>query len=268
LQKFGSVWTTQKLDAVENYLRAYTQIMKYQKFQLCYIDAFAGSGSVVLKNGQTIDGSAIRALKYPFDKFFFFEKDKEHFAALAKRIAMHQQIEDISLQNTDCNDMLSQIDKQNWSGWRGVVFLDPYAMHLSWESLIKISKTGIFDVWYLFPFMAVNRNLFKDRRIPDENKEIINRIMGATDWENAIYKESEQLNLFGTIDYEKTDVDGVKRYIISRLKETFPTVSPKPALLRNEKNSPIFLLCFAGSNPAQKARETSLRVANHILSNI
>jgi len=223
-----------------------------------------------LKDGQTIDGSAIRALKYPFDKFFFFEKDREHFDALSNKVAFHKRAQDISLRNTDCNEMLAQIDSTDWrhKGWRGVVFLDPYAMHLPWESLTKICRTGVFDVWYLFPFMAVNRNLFKDGKMPNENREILNRIMGTTDWENEIYKASEQLNLFGTTDYEKTDVGGVKEYIIRRLKETFPTVSSKPALLRNEKNSPVFLLCFAGSNPNKKAHDASLRVANHILSHM
>jgi len=30
LQKFGSIWTTQKLDAVDNYLAAYIQINLYK----------------------------------------------------------------------------------------------------------------------------------------------------------------------------------------------------------------------------------------------
>jgi len=270
MQEFGSVWTTQKLDAVEAYLQAYTAIMKNQKFQLCYIDAFAGSGSIVLKNGQQVDGSTIRALKYPFDKYYFFEKKRANFNALSKTVATHQRKDDIELRNTDCNDLLAKIDEFNWRqhNWRGVIFLDPYAMHLPWESLVKISRTGVFDVWYLFPFMAVNRNLFKNKSMPAENREILNEILGTTDWESEIYKESDQMNLFGTTDYEKTDVDGVKQYIIKRLEETFPTVSSKPIMLRTEKNSPIFLLCFAASNPNKTARDAALRVANHILSRI
>lgn len=269
MQKFGSVWTTQKLDAIENYLSAYAQIMKNQRFKICYIDAFAGSGSIILKGGQEIDGSAIRALKYPFNAFRFYEKDSEHFYALSLKIAEYHWIKDIKAVNKDCVDELMKIDEFNWKAnhWRGVIFLDPYAMHLPWECLERISKTQVFDVWYLFPFSAVNRNLYNDGRIPEENKEVLNKILGSNNWETEIYTESAQQNLFGTTT-EKADVEGVKNYILKRLGETFPTVSPKPVLLRNEKNSPIFLLCFAGSNPSPKARATSLKVANHILSHM
>jgi len=66
---FGGEWTEKKLDAVENYLKAFTTALKNRNFKLCYIDAFSGSGNVTLKNGIVTDGSAIRALKYPFDKY-------------------------------------------------------------------------------------------------------------------------------------------------------------------------------------------------------
>jgi hypothetical protein len=65
-QQFGNFWTVQKLDAVEKYLEFYTTALKKQAFRLCYIDAFSGSGNVMLKDGQVVDGSAIRALKYPW----------------------------------------------------------------------------------------------------------------------------------------------------------------------------------------------------------
>lgn len=270
MQKFGSVWTTQKLDAVENYLAAYTKIMKNQKFKLCYIDAFAGSGSVLLKDGHEIDGSAIRALKFPFDKFYFFEKDKAYFNALEKKLLELNLAKDIQIKNEDCNDLLTQIDTYDWlkNRWRGVIFLDPYAMQLSWECLSKISNTKIFDVWYLFPFSAVNRNLYKNGKIPPANRAIIDKILGSSDWESEIYTESLQTNLFGNIDLEKADAEDMRQYILKRLQKTFPTVSPNSVLLRNEKNSPVFLLCFAGSNPSPKARSTSLKVANYILTHI
>ena len=57
MHKFGSVWTKEKLDALESYIKFYTQALKYQNFQLCYIDAFAGSGSIVTKSGDVLDGS-------------------------------------------------------------------------------------------------------------------------------------------------------------------------------------------------------------------
>ena len=46
-QRFGGIWTMVKLDAIEEYLKAYSNVMKNQNFRLCYIDTFAGSGVVI-----------------------------------------------------------------------------------------------------------------------------------------------------------------------------------------------------------------------------
>ncbi len=51
------------------------------------------------------------------------------------------------------------------------------------------------------------------------------------------------------------------------MKTVFPGVSEKSMILRNPKNnSPLFLLCFAVSNPSKKAIEISLNAADHILT--
>jgi hypothetical protein len=75
------------------------------------------------------------------------------------------------------------------------------------------------------------------------------------------------MTFLGEPDMEKMP-GGLKDYIQSRLSQTFPTVAPNPALLRNEKNSPIFLLCFAGSNPSGAAKGLSLKGAKHILDHV
>jgi len=45
-------------------------------------------------------------------------------------------------------------------------------------------------------------------------------------------------------------------------------VAPNRALLMNSKNSPMFLLCFAASNPSKKVGELALRGVNYILEHI
>jgi three-Cys-motif partner protein len=266
MQEFGSFWTEAKLDALERYLSFYTRALKNSGFNLCYIDAFAGSGSVKIKGGEEIEGSVIRALRYPFNKFHFFEKDEQVIKELKRKIISLNIQKDIEFHQADANNFLTKIDKLNWQNWRGVIFLDPFAMDLEWTCLTSISKTGIFDVWYLFPFMAVNRNLYKNGKIPRANKEIINRILGTDEWEQIIYSKS--LDLFGEEHIEKETVNIIKKFIIDRLQNTFPTVSPKAVLLKNERNSPQFLLCFAGSNPSPLAKNLSLKAADYILSHM
>lgn len=268
MQEFGSGWTVLKLDAVEQYLDSYTTALK-KNFKLCYIDAFAGSGSIKIKGGDEIEGSAIRALKYPFDRFYFFEEDKGVLRELEQKINALPEHKEVELHNADCNSFLLEVNRRNWlkEGWRGVIFLDPYAMDLEWECLNKISATKVFDVWYLFPFMAVNRNLTKNGKIHQANKEKLNRILGP-DWENGIYSASPQLSFLEENIKQKTSIDGIKNFILNRLNQTFPTVSSKALLLKNERNSPQFLLCFAGSNPSERASMLSLNIADYILSNM
>ena len=268
MQEFGSVWTEAKLDAIERYLDLYTKALKNLKFNLCYIDAFAGSGSITLKGGVEIEGSATRALKYPFDKYYFFEKDKKVIETLEQKTNMVPDHKEVEYRNADCNSFLFEIDSKNWikDHWRGVIFIDPFAMDLDWSCLNKISNTRVFDVWYLIPFMAINRNLKRDGKVAQANKEKITRFLGTTDWENELYQKSLQLSYLDGTYYQKTSINNIKNFILSRLKQTFPTVSDKAIFLRNSKNSPQFLLCFAGSNPNSSAKMLSLKLANYVLT--
>ena len=272
-QRFGGIWTVKKLKAVEDYLRFYTTALKNRSLKLCYIDAFSGSGNVELNDGQVIDGSAIRALRYPFDFYYFLEINEKHNNTLYDKVkASHpDKLDKIEIVNGDCNVFLQGINEiRNWhdSGWRGVIFLDPCAMQLSWTCLEKISETKAFDVWYFFPFSAVNRNLPISGEIQNANKDLLTKIFGTTEWEQNIYKESPQQSFFDDPNLEKIPVYGLKQYIINRLESTFPTVAPNPALLLNSNNSPIFLLCFAASNPGNAARGLALKGANHILEHM
>jgi three-Cys-motif partner protein len=140
-------------------------------------------------------------------------------------------------------------------------------MDLNWDCLNKVSATKIFDVWYLFPLMALNRNLYNNGKIPEANKKKINLILGTenNEWENILYSNSPQLSFLEDNIKLKTNIYGIRDLIINRLKQTFPTVSDNAVILRNERNSPQFLLCFAASNPSKAAGQLSKKVADDIL---
>ena len=50
---FGGKWTQEKLEKVGHYLQTYATALKNQKFKLIYIDAFAGTGYINLKEKDT-----------------------------------------------------------------------------------------------------------------------------------------------------------------------------------------------------------------------
>ena len=196
------------------------------------------------------------------------EKSKNYIRLLESRISEDYTNKDITIKQGDCNELLQTINSYQWKkeGWRGVIFLDPYAMDLKWQSLKEIAKTEAFDVWYLFPLMAMNRLLRKDCKISERNIKKLEELLGTTDWQDEIYHESRQISLFGEVNKEKCSIDGVRKYAIKRLKSIFPGVSNNSRVLTNTyKNSPMFLLCFAVSNPSDNAIRLSLKAADHIL---
>ena len=91
-QRFGGPWTLIKLEVLEKYLNFYTTALKNQPFKLCYIDAFAGSGKIDIRGETAIPGSAIRALDYPFHKYYFFEKELSYITALKKEFLKNTNI--------------------------------------------------------------------------------------------------------------------------------------------------------------------------------
>jgi len=271
MQKFGGPWTLLKLEVLEKYLNFYTNALKKQRFKLCYIDAFAGSGSVDIKGLGTTSGSALRAIDYPFDRYIFIERDEDYIKKLKENIAIKKANKNIDIKLGDCNELLKTIDSFPWykKYWRGVIFLDPYAMNLKWASLASIANTKAFDVWYLFPLSALNRVLPKDGQLPQSTKLLINDLLGTDEWEEEIYYESPQLALFGEPGTERMAIEGIASYVIKRLETIFPRVSQKSMVLRNPRNnSPLFLLCFAISNPSKRAIDISLKAADHILTRI
>lgn len=267
-QSFGGPWTLLKLEVLDKYLSFYIKAIG-NRFKLCYIDAFAGSGDVTVKGVGRISGSPVRALDYSFNQYIFIEKDTIYVKRLEETVASKGQIDKVQILTGDCNEALEMINSYRWleNGWRGVVFLDPYAMNLKWSSLEAIAKTKAFDVWYLFPLSALSRVLPKGGNIPELTKEKITYLLGTNEWEKEIYRESPQLSLFGEPETERLPIEGIRNYVISRLKTIFPRVSEKSMVLRNPlNNSPLFLLCFAVSNPSKAAIDLSLKVANHILT--
>ena len=71
--------------------------------------------------------------------------------------------------------------------------------------------------------------------------------------------------LFGTEEdhVEKASVEVIGKYFNGRLKTLFAGVAEKPAVLRNSRMSPLYLLCFAAAN--EKGAPIALRIAEHIL---
>lgn len=282
--EFGGVSTDLKLALVEGYLRAFTTALK-GRFELWYIDAFAGTGERTVKHAaqeggfgiepsaarvERLKGSARIALdNHPgFDRIVFIDANKRHAAAL-KQLAGDRLGKDVEVVRAKANEaVMTEIGRKNWSGVRAVMFLDPYGMHVDWVTLEGIASTKAIDVWYLVSLSGLFRQATKNgRALSDQKRNAICRMLGTTEWESEWYKKSAQVSLFEDDDpefYRSVSVVEIEAYVRKRLRTIFPSVSA-PLTLKNRQNVPMFSLFFAVSNPEPKAIGLATKIANHLL---
>lgn len=286
-QQFGGDWTTDKLERVRKYLTAYTTIMRNREyFRTIYVDAFAGTGYNTVKQDDDptapmfpefveqetkkfLDGSARIALQVQpkFKKYIFIEKGLARFAELDQlKKSFPQQQNNIELVNSDANDYIKTFCANMRNNDRAVLFLDPFGMQVPWETIVTIAKTQKIDLWYLFPLgVAVNRLLKKDGNISEIWRQKLDDIFGSKDWYDNFYRTKIQPTLFGEeSSVEKVaNIASISQYLVSRLGKEFAGVAKNPLILRNSRQSPLYLLCFAASNP--KGAPTAIKIAQDIL---
>ena len=272
-QKFGGNWTIEKLEILSSYFDYYLTALKNQPFKRIYIDAFAGTGTIKVESDEeAIEGSAKLALlaEAKFDKYIFIEQNRKFVLVLKEMIAnQFSELSDrIEIYNEDCNLKLQELCKYiDWSKNRAVLFLDPYATEVKWETLEIIAATKAIDVWYLFPMSAATRLLKRDGAIDPSWRAKLDMIFGDCGWYDDFYKKDPQMNFFGDDDryYKDVNTQMLRKYICNRLSTIFADVAPNPRILYNRKNSPLFLFCFAIANDSPKAIGLALKGANYIL---
>ena len=273
-QKFGGPWTVEKLNILSDYLNFYTTALKNKSFQLIYIDAFAGTGKIKIGDEdqyEEIAGSARLALqsKGQFAEYIFIEKKKSFAKELEEMVETDfpDKKRLVKIEKKDCNHVLLQIcQKVDWHKARAVLFIDPYAADVKWETLEAVAATKAIDVWYLFPFHAANRMMTRSGKIDPSWEAKLNSIFGDNSWRDRFYRDDPQFNLFGTTDKMKdASTKELKQYIEERLSTIFAKVSNNSRILLNRKSSPLFLFCFAVSNTQPSAIALALKVADYIL---
>ena len=130
-----------------------------------------------------LKGSAKLALEAnpSFHRFIFIESDRNKINELEKLQNEHpEKAENIEIIKSDANEFIQNYcNDENWKNTRAVLFLDPFATEVEWETIEAIAKTQCIDVWILFPVMAVNRLLAKAPQKISYNR--LNRIFGTRD---------------------------------------------------------------------------------------
>ncbi len=284
--KYGGPWTQIKINVLADYLKFYTRALKDQKFELLYIDGFAGSGewSLDISDGglfdpadeMTLEGSAKKALNTdpPFEKFIFIEDTARRHAALTS-LRDHYPDRKIEVIKGDANKEVSRICSETvWRGpgspghgRRAVLFLDPFGMNVTWNTLKAVAQTEAIDLWYLFPMEGFYRQAARKLAKVDPAKAAaVDRILGTQEWQQVLYEEPPQADLFNAEPEAErvADVKAMEGFVKKRLEDIFAAVAD-PLPLPKTGGPQKFSLFFAVSNPNRRAIELSMRAAEHIL---
>jgi three-Cys-motif partner protein len=275
-------------------LGAYTTALKRTTFEKLYIDAFAGTGyRETRREGEgapagsallfpdladaepqaLLEGSARRALGTDprFDRYLFIERDAIRCEQLESLRAEFPAYADaIEIRQGEANAEIQGLCGGNWRTRRAVLFLDPYGMQVEWATIEAVARTKAIDLWILFPLgIGVNRLLTRSGEIPESWRKRLDLLLGTEDWFDEFYRVETTPNLFGGEEERvvKASTETIGKYFLRRLDGVFAGVAPEPAVLRNSRNVPLYLLCFAVGNSG-KGKDIALRIANHILKGV
>lgn len=284
-------WAREKLGALGEYLNFYTTVLKNQSHWCrgtIYIDAFAGPGKskvrqpfkvadaqlenlfdeivpmveAVEEADEFLKGSPRVALDItnPFSSYIFIERNPIRVAELNALAREYGDRRRIVVREGDASAELLAIlaTKTDWKPFRGVVFVDPFGMHIPWSTLEALAKTKVFEIIINFPLgMAIQRFLVRSGDVPANWAATLDDFFGSPDWREHAYAEKEGLFGFST---EKQEDSGKRllEWYRQRLKDAFGNVSPA-RLIRNTKGGHLYYLIWAG------AHSKGLEGAKHIL---
>ncbi len=187
-----------KLSILEEYAKPYNQILLSHQLHPIYIDGFAGAGHHTAKGSdRVIEGSPTRALSIdpPFDALNFVDLNSEREAQLKKLSADHT---NVLLYQGDCNKNLTEkvFPKISYVGrLRALCLLDPYGLHLDWQTIELAGKSKTIEIFLNFPVMDMNRNVFwrDHERVLPSHQDRMTKFWGDESWKNAAYKTIQGL---------------------------------------------------------------------------
>jgi len=270
--EFGDQHTELKLSVIEKYLSSFTTALKGKFKELWYIDAFAGTGSRTVryeaKPGDLIEpsepekverrrGSARIAIdvRPAFDFIVFIERKRSYARALEDLASANPQRRIVVVKDDANRALEALIDANRWHSTRAVLFLDPFGMELEWSVLEKIANTRAIDVWFLFSLAGLYRQATRDlANVDDHKRAALNRVFGSTAWEQELYTQPDQGDLFSAgangPRRRTLNVAGLESYVKRRLETIFGAVL-NPLPLPVDKGPQRFSLFFASRTTSQ-----------------
>jgi three-Cys-motif partner protein len=271
-------WAREKLSYPEKYLRAYTTILRKQKFRgYFYIDGFAGGGQAPLRSASTsetephdtifpelnlenepefaqyIDGSPRVALRVepPFTRYVFIEQNPSRARELEglktdfpnRTIKIYPETAQHVIGTRIVGSGL------DWKKYRGIIFLDPFGMQVEWDIIERIASTQALEVFINFPVgMAIQRKLPRDpRKLSDRDRTKLDQYFGSEGWFDIVYKNNKNLFADESLSKRQDAGEALAEWYQERLRSAFG-YGAQPRLVKNHRGSHLYYLLFASPN--------------------
>lgn len=245
---------------------------KAKYLRTTYVDGFAGSGRRYGDDGSAGQeafqdfmepdtkrfyiGSVERALRLepPFDQYLFIEQKAAYADELEDLTRTFTgRTGQVTVRREDVNVAIPEWCHEMQSKDRALVFLDPYGMQVNWSTVEALAKTQKVDLWILVPLGQAVIRLLTEKRPPQEWGQRLTAFFGEDAWQHHFYVKTQAGTLFDDEpEYVRnTDYEKITGYMVQRFKTIFAGVLKSPIILRNSRGVPLYLLCFAASNPAK-----------------
>jgi hypothetical protein len=133
-----------------------------------------------------------------------------------------------------------------------------------------LAGTKAVDLWYLFPSgLGVLRQISREGRVRPEHRPSLDKLFGPNPWENALIKRAETRDLFGNIDDQlvhRASANEITDFMIGCMSGIFSGGVSPAWLALGSRNTHMYSLLFACSNPSEKASKLAHKLAGAVLS--
>lgn len=185
-------WSRDKHHFLHRYIKAFITAMKQKRWSgLHYIDPFAGAGLARIKGTDELDwGSPLIAARAnpPFDRLHLCEKKTVAFKALTQRLQVVRSGDQLLC--GDANQKVHEIVDAIPRGALSLAFLDPYGLHLDYETLRAFS-TVRSDLIIFFPDRIDAHRNWRAYYWLDPNSNLDAVLGPDSDWRHVILDAPE-----------------------------------------------------------------------------
>ena len=180
-------WSADKHHFLRRYMDAFTQAMKAKAWDsLHYIDLFAGAGIERVEDKGLDWGSPLIAAQLPvrFHQLHLVDSSPRKLEALTRRLQRFQQPTNPQLILGDANKCVGDVISQVPSGALSLAFLDPYGLHLHYETLKTLAQRRVdFVIFFPDHIDALRNHEFYYKKNPNSK---LTQVLGTDEWEPAL----------------------------------------------------------------------------------